>query len=233
MHDTLEYFSTNPIHRRFHHHQLTFGLIYAFTENFVLPLCHDEVVHGKGSLLEQDAGRPLAAAGQPAGAVRVDVGPPRQAAAVHGRRDRPGPGVVRRPQPRLAPARAPEPRRASHELRPRRSTACTRSSPALWERRLRPRRASAGSTPTTPTRACYSFLRCSAGRRRPAGGLRRQPHAGAPRTATGSALPAGRPVAGACSTPTPPTFGGSGVGNRRSPWPTSYAVARPRPVGRR
>ena len=51
MHDTLEYFSKDPIHRRFHHHQLTFGLIYAFSENFVLPLSHDEVVHGKGSLV--------------------------------------------------------------------------------------------------------------------------------------------------------------------------------------
>jgi 1,4-alpha-glucan branching enzyme len=51
MHDTLEYFSKDPIHRRFHHHQLTFGLIYAFSENFVLPLSHDEVVHGKGSLI--------------------------------------------------------------------------------------------------------------------------------------------------------------------------------------
>ena len=51
MHDTLEYFSKEPVHRRFHHHELTFSLVYAWNENFVLPLSHDEVVHGKGSLL--------------------------------------------------------------------------------------------------------------------------------------------------------------------------------------
>ena len=51
MHDTLRYMTKEPIHRRYHHHDLTFGLLYAFTENFVLPLSHDEVVHGKGSLL--------------------------------------------------------------------------------------------------------------------------------------------------------------------------------------
>lgn len=51
MHDTLRYMAKDPIHRRHHHHDLTFGLLYAFTENFVLPLSHDEVVHGKGSLI--------------------------------------------------------------------------------------------------------------------------------------------------------------------------------------
>jgi len=51
MHDTLQYMHRDPIHRRYHHDEMTFGLVYAFNENFVLPLSHDEVVHGKGSLL--------------------------------------------------------------------------------------------------------------------------------------------------------------------------------------
>jgi 1,4-alpha-glucan branching enzyme len=58
MNDTLSYMRLDPIHRRYHHNQLTFGQLYAYTENFLLPLSHDEVVHGKGSLLDKMPGDP-------------------------------------------------------------------------------------------------------------------------------------------------------------------------------
>jgi 1,4-alpha-glucan branching enzyme len=56
MHDTLSYLARDPVHRTWHHNDLTFGLLYAFTEKFVLPLSHDEVVHGKGSLYGRSPG---------------------------------------------------------------------------------------------------------------------------------------------------------------------------------
>ena len=133
MNDTLDYMELDPIHRKYHHGKLTFRRMYAYSENFVLPLSHDEVVHLKESLISQDAReRRLEDGGEPAPALRLHVGAARQEAPLHGRRVRPVEGVEPRHEPGLAPARrSPARRRAA--LGPATSTACFAAEPALHE----------------------------------------------------------------------------------------------------
>ena len=134
MHDTLEYFKKDPIHRKYHHNQLTFGMIYQNTERFMMAFSHDEVVHGKCSLLlkmgadhipdkAQAASRPL----------RLDVGLARQEDPVHGRRVCPVRRMGLRQEPRLASAPIPGPRgrplagRGPEPLLPARTRFCPTS----------------------------------------------------------------------------------------------------------
>ena len=175
MHDTLDVLPEGSVYRRFHHHTLTFSLMYAFSENFVLPLSHDEVVHGKRSLLDKMPGdrwqkfanlralyaymwahpgkKLLFMGGELA---RVGGVEPRRLAALEPARVRRAPGraVARsRPQPRL----------------PRDSPRCTSSTTT--------RPASAGSRRTTPPNNVVAFARLDA-KRREAARLRLQPLAG-------------------------------------------------------
>ena len=96
MHDTLDYIGHEPVHRSYHHHEMTFSMVYAYSENYVLPLSHDEVVHGKGSMLRKVPGDRWQQLADPARALRLHVGAPGQAAAVHGFGVRAGGGVGRR-----------------------------------------------------------------------------------------------------------------------------------------
>ena len=90
MHDILEYFSKDPIWRKHHHHNLTFAMLYAFHENFILPLSHDEVVHGKGSLLTKMPGDDWQKFANLTPAFFLYVRPTGEEAFVSGRRYRAG-----------------------------------------------------------------------------------------------------------------------------------------------
>ena len=148
MHDSLGYVQHDPVHRAYHHHEMTFSLVYAWSENYVLPISHDEVVHGKGSLLRKMPGDRWRQLANLRAYLGLHVGAPRQAAAVHGRRARPGVGVGRGPRARLVAARPPRaPRRALAGARPQ--PRLRRVARAVAARR-RARTASSGSTPTTP-----------------------------------------------------------------------------------
>ena len=133
MHDVLAYLGQDPIHRKFHHDRLTFSLWYAFHENFVLPLSHDEVVYGKRSLATSSPAS-LAAARDAPRAPRLHVGPSREEAPLHGRGVRPAPRVGPRRRARLGPRRRPGARgrpaldRRPQPALPRTSPRCTSST---------------------------------------------------------------------------------------------------------
>ena len=111
MNDTLEYIKKDPVFRRYHHNLLTFSLLYAFSENYILPFSHDEVVHMKGSMWGKAPGEDWQKAATLRVALRLHVRPPGQEADVHGQRVRPDARVEPRPEPRLAPARSAAARR--------------------------------------------------------------------------------------------------------------------------
>ena len=147
MHDVLEYVSKDAVYRRWDHNLLTFSGLYMFTENFILPLSHDEVVHGKGALLDKLAGD----AWQKYATLRALYGfmfaHPGQEAAVHGRRIRTVARVEPRSQPRLASAGRPGARRRE-ALRPG-AAPRTIAPSRRFTRATSTRRASAGLTATT------------------------------------------------------------------------------------
>ena len=151
MNDTRTYMRHDPVHRRYHHDELTFSLIYAFHENFVLPMSHDEVVHGKGSLLDQMPGDLWQKFANLRLLVQLHVDASGQEAALHGQRLRPVERVELRHQPAMAPvavgvAQGPVEVRGRPE-----SPLPPRESPAT--RSISTTTASSGSTVTTTTTA--------------------------------------------------------------------------------
>ena len=215
MHDSLDYMSHEPVHRKYHHDEMTFSMVYAYSENYVLPISHDEVVHGKGSLVSKMPGdwwqqranhrAYLGYMWAHPGKQLLFMGQEFAQGAEWSHDTRPGLVAAGR---RLSGGRRP-PRRAGAGRAT--STGSTRPRPALWQRDTDP----AGFGWIDGGAADDNVLRFVALRRPTAG--RWCASATSPRwcgTATGSACR--RPDAGAgCEVlnTDDAAYGGSGVGN--------------------
>ena len=205
----LQYLRREPIHRRYHHNELTFRQVYAYSENFVLPLSHDEVVHGKGSLLGKMPGDDW----QRFANLRLLFGyqwaQTGQEAPVHGRRVRPAERVGPRREPRLAPARR-------SFARGRRRAGCATSTRCIapsrrCTRSTRSPAGSSGSTPRMPRAGTLCFLR-----RGPAGARRGRGRAATSRRCRTSGFRVGLPDGGVwheALNSDAEIYGGSGMGN--------------------
>ena len=207
MHDSLGYMQHEPVHRSYHHGEMTFSLVYAWSENFVLPISHDEVVHGKGSLLRKMPGDRW----QQLANLRAYLGfmwahPGKQLIFM---------GAEIGQESEWAEAREldwwlldhPEHRGVQSLVRDLNRR--LRRDPRALVPRQRPRHASSGSTPTTPAATSSRSSAAGTGGARP--GLRRQLRRGPPR-----GLPARAPAAGTWDevlNTDAETYTGSGVGN--------------------
>ena len=200
--------ASEPIYRQYHHHQMTFSLMYAYTENFVLPISHDEVVHGKGSLLRKMPGDRWQQLANLRALPRLHVGAPGQAAALHGLRVRPG-GGVGRGRARWTGGCSRTPTTAACSGWSRDLNRVYRDTPALWSQDTDP----AGFELDRRQRRRQQRVLVPALRRRRRGRSPASPTSPACRTrATGSACRT--PAAGTrSSTPTPSSTAARGVGN--------------------
>ena len=216
MHDTLAYFQQDPVYRRWHHHELTFSLVYAFTENFILPLSHDEVVHGKGSLLNKMPGDKWQKLANLRSLYAFMWAHPGKKLLFM--------GCELAQETEWSEERSldwhllEDPQHAGMQSLVRDLNHAYKAEPALWEMDFDGDGRSGGSRPTTPTRNVFAFARQLA-RLRARGRVRGEPVADARARATGSACRA--PAAGArSSTPTRATTAG----------PTSATSAASRPA---
>ena len=233
MNDTLEYIEHDPIYRQYHHSEMTFSMVYAYSENFVLPISHDEVVHGKGSLLRKMPGDEW----QQFAKLRALFGfmwahPGKQLLFMGSEF---GQGSEWSEQNGLDWWVLQFDRHAGVQRLVRDLNASLPRARPRCGRRTPSRTASPGSTPTTRTatwcRSCASAPRSTACRCSPAWPTSRRCRT----TTTGSGCR--WPAAGArCSTPTPPSYGGSGMGNLGTvhavpmPWhgrPASASIVLP------